>query len=218
MGLMPQGDCPFTQNLAHPQHLNAYGVFAGSDFDIEGAISSTRNEISAFNGKLISELTDLNPVIAKRLYHETGTMRWFSKTIVPFCELPTFISDYKAAPGSVGTFVLCVPDTPITDKQFLTSIQEISLENSESPIIFGVSKNGKRVTELSHELAAAERVFTTRTELEGDSVARRELTSRISSLRNALQDELWAVVACGEMSSAPRSFRISHSSSRRQLR
>lgn len=176
--------------LIERKHLNAYGVFAGSDFDIEGAISSTRNEISAFNGKLISELTDLNPVIAKRLYHETGTMRWFSKTIVPFCDLPTFISDYKAAPGSVGTFVLCVPDTPITDKQFLTSIQEISLENSESPIIFGVSKNGKRVTELSHELAAAERVFTTRTELEGDSVARRELTSRISSLRNALQDEL----------------------------
>jgi len=176
--------------LIERKHLNAYGVFAGSDFDIEGAISSTRNEISAFNGKLISELTDLNPVIAKRLYHETGTMRWFSKTIVPFCELPTFISDYKAASGSVGTFVLCVPDTPIADKQFLTSIQEISLENSESPIIFGVSKNGKRVTELSHELAAAERVFTTRTELEGDSVARRELTSRISSLRNALQDEL----------------------------
>lgn len=176
--------------LIERKHLNAYGVFAGSDFDIEGAISSTRNEISAFNGKLISELTDLNPVIAKRLYHETGTMRWFSKTIVPFCELPTFISDYKAASGSVGTFVLCVPDTPIADKQFLASIQEISLENSESPIIFGVSKNGKRVTELSHELAAAERVFTTRTELEGDSVARRELTSRISSLRNALQDEL----------------------------
>jgi hypothetical protein len=176
--------------LIERKHLNAYGVFAGSDFDIEGAISSTRNEISAFNGKLISELTDLNPVIAKRLYHETGTMRWFSKTIVPFGELPTFISDYKAVPGSVGTFVLCVPDTPLADKQFLTSIQEISLENSESPIIFGVSKNGKRVTELSHELAAAERVFTTRTELEGDSVARRELTSRISSLRNALQDEL----------------------------
>lgn len=176
--------------LIERKHLNAYGVFAGSDFDIEGAISSTRNEISAFNGKLISELTDLNPVIAKRLYHETGTMRWFSKTIVPFGELPTFISDYKAVPGSVGTFVLCVPDTPLADKQFLTSIQEISLENGESPIIFGVSKNGKRVTELSHELAAAERVFTTRTELEGDSVARRELTSRISSLRNALQDEL----------------------------
>ena len=176
--------------LIERKHLNAYGVFAGSDFDIEGAISSARNEISAFNGKLISELTDLNPVIAKRLYHKTGTMRWFSKTIVPFCDLYTFVSDYKAAQGSVGTFVLCVPDAPITDKEFLTSIQLISSENSESPNIFGVSKNGKRVTELSHELSAAERVFTTRTELEGDSVARRELTSRISSLRNALQDEL----------------------------
>ena len=176
--------------LIERKHLNAYGVFAGSDFDIEGAISSSRNEISAFNGKLISELTDLNPIIAKRLYHETGTMRWFGKTIVPLSELPNFIANYKTTPGSVGTFVLCAPDSPISDKQFLSTIQQTSLENGGVPIILGASKNGKRVTDLSHELAAAERVFTTRTELEGDSVARRELTSRISSLRGALQDEL----------------------------
>jgi hypothetical protein len=176
--------------LIERKHLDAYGVFAGSDFDIEGAISSSRNEISAFSGKLISELTDLNPVIAKRLYHETGTMRWFGKTIVPLAELTSFIANYKPATGSVGTFVLCAPDTPISDKQLFATIQQISLENTKIPIIFGVSKNGKRVADLSHELAAAERVFTTRTELEGDSVARRELTSRISSLRGALQDEL----------------------------
>ena len=176
--------------LIERKHLNAYGVFAGSDFDIEGAIRSTRNEISAFNGKLISELTDLNPVIAKRLYHETGTMRWFGKTIVPLGELSLFISTYKPAIGSVGTFVLCAPDTVISDKQLFATIQQISLENTEIPIILGVSKNGKRVADLSHELAAAERVLTTRTELEGDAVARRELTSRISSLRGTLQDEL----------------------------
>ena len=176
--------------LIERKHLNAYGVFAGSDFDIEGAISSTRNEISAFNGKLISELTDLNPVIAKRLYHETGTMRWFGKTIVPLAELPSFIANYKPTTGSVGTFVLCAPDSPIADKQFFSTIQQISQENTDTPIILGVAKNGKRVADLSHELSAAERVFTTRTELEGDSVARRELTSRISSLRGALQDEL----------------------------
>ena len=176
--------------LIERKHLNAYGVFAGSDFDIEAAIRSSRNEISAFHGKLISELTDLNPVIAKRLYHETGTMRWFGKTIVPLTELSSFITNYKPATGSVGTFVLCAPDAAITEKQFIATIQQISLENTEIPIILGTSKNGKRVTDLSHELAAAERVFTTRTELEGDSVARRELTSRISSLRGALQDEL----------------------------
>ena len=176
--------------LIERKHLDAYGVFAGSDFDIEGAISVTRNEISAFNGKIIAELTDLNPVIAKRLYHKTGTMRWFGKTILPTSELPGFLSNFTPTTGSVGPFILCVPDSQMGDKQLQASIQEISLSNGEIPVILGVSKNGKRVTDLSHELAAAERVFTTRTELEGDSVARRELTSRISSLRGALQEEL----------------------------
>jgi hypothetical protein len=176
--------------LIERKHLNAFGVFAGSDFDIEGAINATRNEVSAFNGKLITELTDLNPVIAKRLYHTTGTMRWFSKTIIPMGELASYLSSYRPATGSVGTFILCVPDAQVSDKQFQLSVQALSLSNCDVPAILGISKNGKRVTDLSHELAAAERVFTTRTELEGDSVARRELSSRISSLRGALQEEL----------------------------
>lgn len=176
--------------LIERKHLGAYGVFAGSDFDIEGAINSTRNEISAFNSKLISELTDLNPVIAKRLYHKTGTMRWFSKTIIPITDLPAYLSNYVPSAGSVGTFILCVPDTQIEVTKLESSIVEISRSNANVAVILGVASNGKRVTDISHELAAAERVFTTKTELEGDSVARRELTSRISSLRNALQEEL----------------------------
>ena len=34
--------------LINRKHLNAYGVFAGSDFDIESAISTTRNELTSF--------------------------------------------------------------------------------------------------------------------------------------------------------------------------
>ncbi len=176
--------------LIERKHLDAYGVFAGSDFDIEGAINTARNEISAFNGKLITELTDLNPVIAKRLYHNTGTMRWFAKTILSAGDLPGYLESYSPALGSVGTFVLCVPDSQMSDKQFQILIQDLSISNADTPVILGISKNGKRVTELSYELAAAERVFTTKTELEGDSVARRELASRISSLRGVLQEEL----------------------------
>jgi len=176
--------------LIERKHLDAYSVFAGSDFDIEGDIIKTKNEISAFNGKQITELTDLNPVIAKRLYHTSGTMRWFGKTILPTGALPAFLSSYTPSPGSVGTFVLCVPDEQMSDKQFLATIQQLSIANSEISVILGVSKNGKRVTELSHDLAATERVLTTKTELEGDSVARRELTSRMSSLKGALQEEL----------------------------
>ena len=176
--------------LIERKHLDAYGVFAGSDFDIEGAISSSRKERASFNIKGITELSDLNPVIAKRLYYKSGTMRWFGKAITPLSELATFLSCYQAAPSSVGTFILCVPDTPVTAEQFLSNVQEASAAHQGLPVIVGVSKNAIRITDFSQELAAAEHVLTSRTELEGDSVARRELTSRLGSLKASLQEEL----------------------------
>jgi len=176
--------------LIERKHINAFGVFAGSDFDIEGAISSSRKERSSFNIKGITELSDLNPVIAKRLYFKSGTMRWFGKAITPLSELTTFLTDYQAAPGSVGTFILCVPDTPVTAKQFLSNVQEASAAYQGLPVVVGVSKNAIRITDLAQDLAAAEHVLTTRTELEGDSVARKELSSRLGSLKASLQEEL----------------------------
>ena len=176
--------------LIERKHLSAYGVFAGSDFDIESAISSARNERSSFNIKGITELSDLNPVIAKRLYYKSGTMRWFGKAITPLSELATFLANYQIASGSVGTFILCVPDAPVTAKQFLVSVQEASAAQEGLPVIVGVSKNALRITDLSQELAATEFVLTSRTELEGDSVARKELSSRLGSLKANLQEEL----------------------------
>jgi hypothetical protein len=176
--------------LIHRKHLNAFGVFAGSDFDIESAISSTRNELTSFNIKGLTELSDLNPIIAKRLYHEKGTMRWFGKSITPLNELGTLLDNYKPTTGSVGTFILCVPDMQITDKQFQSSVQVFSEKFENLPIVLGASKNALKITDLSQELAAADKVFSTRTELEGDAVARRELASRLSSLRANLQEEL----------------------------
>lgn len=176
--------------LINRKHLNAYGVFAGSDFDIDSAINSTRNELTSFNAKGLTELSDLNPVIAKRLYHEKGTMRWFGKLIVPLSELSNLLANYKPTAGSVGTFILCVPDTQITDKQFQASVQSFSEKFEGQTLVLGASKNALKITDLSQELAAADKVFSTRTELEGDSVARRELSSRLSSLKANLQEEL----------------------------
>jgi hypothetical protein len=176
--------------LIERKHLNAYGVFAGSDFDIENAISTARNQHVSLDIKEITQLSDLNPVIAKRLYYKSGTMRWFSKTISTVSDLTKLLNGFKAANGSVGAFILCIPDTPIGAKQLLNTVQQVSLMHQGVAVILGVSKNATRITEISQELIAAEHVSANRTELEGDSVARRELTSRLDSLKSNLQEEL----------------------------
>ena len=58
------------------KHINAWSVFEGSDFDIESAISQARGALPGVDFALLSSLTNLFPVIAKRHYHHTGTMRW----------------------------------------------------------------------------------------------------------------------------------------------
>jgi hypothetical protein len=95
--------------LIERRHQNAFGLFAGSDFDIESAIAQASAELSNDVVDQVSSLADLQPVVAKRLYAETGTMRWFNRRIVQVTSLGQFLSEYRPEAGAAGTFVLCLP-------------------------------------------------------------------------------------------------------------
>jgi hypothetical protein len=56
--------------------------------------------------------------------------------------------------------------------------------------VVGIPENAEKIAELALELVACERVLTERPELEGDSVARKELLGRIGAVRTGLEDEL----------------------------
>jgi hypothetical protein len=176
--------------LIERKHLGAYGVFAGSDFDIEGAISQARGEIGTPDLQRLSALADLQPILAKRLYHETGTMRWFARRIIRLEEAESQISGLRPERGSVGTFVLCLPDLGLGATAARNRARRLSEEHAAKHLVVGLPDNAERIAELALELVACERVLTTRPELEGDSVARKELLGRISSVRTGLEDEL----------------------------
>lgn len=176
--------------LIERKHLEAYGVFAGSDFDIEAAVVQARNEIGMPDLQLLSSLTDLQPILAKRLYHETGRMRWFSRKIVRFEDIEKEYNNFSPAPGSVGSFVLCLPDlgTPLSKAR--SDVKKLSTGKDSTTLIVGIPENAERIAELGLELLACEYVFKTRTELDGDSVARKELLARLSTVKSTLEDEL----------------------------
>ena len=176
--------------LIERKHLEAFGVFAGSDFDIEAAVVQARTEIGTPDLQVLSALTDLQPILAKRLYHETGTMRWFSRKITRFENIKSEFESLQPISGSVGTFVLCLPDlgTPLIKAR--TEIKRFSSDYKNKNLIAGVPENSERIAELSLELVACEHVFKTRTELDGDSVARKELMARLTTVRSSLEDEL----------------------------
>ena len=175
--------------LIERKHLGAWGIYAGSDFDIEGAVRLARAEIGEPDLDRISTLSDLQPVLAKRLYQETGTMRWLNRALARLDGIEQLAESYKHKPGSVGTFVMCLPSLGTRTKSAEHRVRHASTTASET-LLLGTPKNAERIAELSLELAAAERVSKTHPELHGDPVARRELVGRIEAVRSSLEEEL----------------------------
>ena len=132
----------------------------------------------------------MQPILAKRVYSETGTMRWFIRRLVRIDDLEREIDHYKPERGSAGTFLLCLPDITIGAGKTHSRIRKLTNQTREHGLVIGLPENADRISELSSELFACEHVFSTRTELDGDSVARKELLGRIGSVRAALEDEL----------------------------
>jgi hypothetical protein len=176
--------------LIERKHLGAWGIYAGSDFDVEGAINAARAELGEPDLDRISTLSDLQPVLAKRLYQQTGTMRWFTRTIVRLDEVETAVEHFQLKGASTGAFVMCLPSLGQTTRSAEHRIRHASSSASVPTLLLGTPKNAERISELSLELAAIERVIKTRPELEGDSVARREVIGRMEAVRAFLEEEL----------------------------
>ncbi len=197
--------------LIERRHQNAFGLFAGSDFDIEGALAQAGAELSNDVVDQVAALADLQPVVAKRLYAETGTMRWFDRRIVQVTNLGQLLSSYRPEAGAAGTFLLCLP---AERGQSVREQIEWQAEMSQTgQVLLGVPANANALFDLALELTAAQNVLKSRPELEGDAVARREVMSRVSALQGALEEEviealakstwLWPGGQDGELSGNP---------------
>ena len=90
--------------------LDAHAIFAGSDFDIERAVRAALEEIDEIDFVALKTLAGLQPILAKRHYHETGALRWFDVNIVPVSELDTFAARFRSHEnGEIGQFLLAIP-------------------------------------------------------------------------------------------------------------
>jgi hypothetical protein len=176
--------------LIERKHLGAWGIYAGSDFDIEGAINVARGEIGEPDLSHISTLSDLQPVLAKRHYQKTGTMRWFTRGIIRLGDIETVVEKFDLKGASAGAFLLCLPPPGQTVRSAEHRVRHASASASVETLRLGTPKNAERIIELSLELAASQRVMNTRPELHGDSVARREVVGRIEAVRASLEEEL----------------------------
>ncbi|MET4386674.1 hypothetical protein ABIB73_002419 [Bradyrhizobium sp. F1.4.3] len=174
------------------KHLSAYGVYAGSDFDIEAALEKAMSEQLQPDFASLRSLASFQPVVAKRHYHETGSLRWFDLDVLPASELKSRVERYKVGKGAMGLLLLPIPTANETVEEVLATAREAL--SSDRDILIGVSPNAAMVLDAAKEALALERIGEERPELHGDPVAKREVMARLSSAQNQLENVLRLVL------------------------
>lgn len=175
------------------KHIGAWSVFEGSDFDIDSATNQARSTMAGVDFSLLESLTNLYPVIAKRHYHDTGTMRWMSMALCRLEDASKIAATFKPNGGEFGLFLLALPGPGSNSNASLRKCREYS-SLKPWPIVVGLPQNHPRIEDLGAELLALQSVQS-RHELNGDPVARREVQARLSAVKANLEEQLRDAVA-----------------------
>jgi len=171
------------------KHLGAYTIYAGSDFDIEQALTEALEGVGNVDFGQLRNLAELQPIIAKRHYHNTGSLRWFEVDLISLTELPEFVSSRQIGSGAMGYCLLVVPTKNETSK-LAKRLCKQAIESVDYDLIIGLSHASWHVVEQARELLALKKIADERPELGGDSIARREVHARIVDTQSRLKNEL----------------------------
>jgi len=173
--------------------LDAYAIFAGSDFDIDDAVRIALADVDEIDFAALEVLAGLQPILAKRHYHETGTLRWFDVSLAPLREVVDLTANYKPNDGTVGQFVLAIPTEEEQESYAAELCREAAKISDKWDVIVGVPRRSPTIVALARELIALDNVRNDRPELAGDPVARKEVTGRLTALQSQIELELhWA--------------------------
>lgn len=174
-------------------YRGTFGLFEGSDFDIENALEEASREVTKPNLTAISEAIGFSAISAKRHYHETGTMRWFDFKVLPADELKDVLQK-RAKSQAFGCAVLALPtnDEPLENiKAHLIELQS-SLKNE--PLLLATSPEGGRLVSLARSHTLLSHILDTRQEVARDKVARREIRDRLEATTNLINQEIWSIL------------------------
>jgi hypothetical protein len=183
------------------RHLGSWAISEGSDFDLDAALTQALSSIDEPDLAQLGKLVRLQPVLAKRHYCETGTLRWMLPFMIHANRFLDGVAQAQAVCGepgrslgqssAFGAFLVVLPARGQTLRQAANAVRKSEWRPEKArPILVGVPRNGETIRELGRELMAYDQIRRSRSELENDAVARRELDARTADVRLRLEEEL----------------------------
>lgn len=176
----------------------SYGLYEGSDFDIEAALDRERANLVSVPIDLTG-FGDMKPVFAKRHYHEFGALRWYDLMAVSMLNAESAIGDCLSGTrlnkGAAGAFVLSIPEggglDQVAQESAFESLKRASSEPAGLDIALGIpARSSRLLVSLIRERQALTLVLANSPELLGDRVARDEIRSRIAAAEERIELEL----------------------------
>lgn len=181
--------------IVYRKHLQAYALFAGSDFEFESAFKQAQESKpveSSFS--TLDSTIQLKPVLAKRFYDEMGSQQWFDLSIVSLSEAEKIIQKMPIQ-GSVGQFIFIINDANDSLKKVKDSCVHLSEAETNWINVIGCPIKENKLNDYAEELSVLEHMWSEFPELSNDSVARREIQYQSELIESMLQVEFQKVFA-----------------------
>jgi len=166
-----------TSLVVHRRHSDAFALWEGSDVDLERCFRSAHRAIGV-DASLVAVLEGrgaTRPLVARRHFIESGTLRYFDVRFVLSSDLESIaLEELGTADGRI---IYLLP----ADGQGRTQLvaQAKATSKSAPAVVIAVAPHIDGVVSAATEFRAWEEVRQTVPDLAGDAVARKELAARI---------------------------------------
>lgn len=159
------------------RYNKAYALWEGSDIDIEAKLREAERHIDT-KGSLVTDLSHYlptRPLVARRHLFETGTLRYFA---VRYTDLENFDADLEESVEDADGLVLyALPTNEHEVKHFSEKASSTKLTDREE-VLIAIPRAIGTLQDAVTQLASLRWVSENTRELEGDAVARNELSSQ----------------------------------------
>lgn len=177
------GELELSGLVTYRDFADEYRIWQGSDFDLKSSIDlSRRRQREQPAASLLRSVLPLEPVVASRHSHRSGTLRAFARVWVSqeVESIDPLVSGDKAD----GTVVYVLGDQAPT--------AAVNRRSDGKPVVFVTTRSPDGLIAAAREVGAIDQVLRTSDGLVDDWVARRELIERRVEAQVHLAEEFEA--------------------------
>jgi len=177
--------------IVYRRYEDAYALWEGSDVDLEASYAEALNHVG--HGSLVyrlKQVVDARPIVARAHYIRTGTLRYFDVDLIEGDEHSIEEALYAESKGADGKLLFVLSASERKRNSLIEFAQRIT-KGDEPELQLQVLAFPKPLTGLEESLREVEAwnwVKDNVPELQGDPVARQEVTTRMAQAHRRLEE------------------------------